>query len=208
VTAHRFHGDERRFEVMADFVAVRFPQARTAADVAGGQGMLARILRKRHNIDCDVVDPRGWVLRGVPARAEDYRAEMASYYDVVIGLHPDNALREVVNSAQVRPVVVVPCCNFWSTTTKLGRDQLLDAIEKHQAAYGTSERVILDFSGPHNRALVLRPASSASRRAHRADSAGASRAGMPTPPRTGFQVEVATTGRRGRAGPRPPAGSE
>jgi hypothetical protein len=159
--AHRFHGDERRFEVTADFVAARFPQARSAADVAGGQGMLARILRKRHNIDCDVVDPRGWVLRGVPSRAEAYRADMAGYYDVVIGLHPDNALREVANSARVRPVVVVPCCNFWSEHTRLGREQLLDAIEKHHARYGTSERVILNFRGPHNRALVLLPGSSA-----------------------------------------------
>jgi hypothetical protein len=46
VAAHRFHGDERRFEVTADFIAARFPQARTAADVAGGEGMLARRLRK------------------------------------------------------------------------------------------------------------------------------------------------------------------
>jgi hypothetical protein len=160
MTTHRFHGDERRFEATADFVAARFPRARSAADVAGGQGMLARILRKRHNIDCDVVDPRGWVLRGVSCRAEDYRAEMASYYDVVIGLHPDNALREVVSSAQVRPVVVVPCCNFWSRGTRLGREQLLDAIERHHARYGTSERVMLNFRGPHNRALVLLPASS------------------------------------------------
>jgi hypothetical protein len=161
VTTHRFHGDERRFEVVADFVAARFPQARSAADVAGGQGMLARILRKRHNIDCDVVDPRGWVLRGVSSRAEAYRADMASYYDIVIGLHPDDALPEVVNSAQVRPVVVVPCCNFWSPASKLGRDPLLAAIEKHHAGYGTTDRVILNFRGPHNRALVLWPATSA-----------------------------------------------
>ena len=159
MTTHRFHGDERRFEVTADFVAARFPQAQTAADVAGGQGMLARILRKRHNIQCDVVDPRGWVLRGVSSRAEEYRVDMACYYDAIIGLHPDEALREVVNSAQVRPVVVVPCCNFWSRATKLGRDELLAAIEEHHAAYGASERVILDFKGPHNRAVVLLPAS-------------------------------------------------
>ncbi|MGH3301809.1 MAG: hypothetical protein ACRDOK_09025 [Streptosporangiaceae bacterium] len=157
MATHRFHGDERRFEVTADFVAARFPQAQTAADVAGGQGMAARLLRKRHNIECDVVDPRGWVLRGVSSRAEEYRADMASYYDVVIGLHPDEALRDVVHSAQLRPVVVVPCCNFWSRSVKLGRDELLDAIEKHHAAYGTSERVILDFRGPKNRALVLLP---------------------------------------------------
>ncbi len=83
---------------------------------------------------------------------------MADYYDVIIGLHPDDALREVVNSARVRPVVVVPCCNFWLRDTRLCRDELLDAIERYHAAHGTSERVILGFRGPHNRALVLQPA--------------------------------------------------
>ena len=163
MATHQFHGDERRFDVTADFIAAQFPQVQTAADVAGGQGMLARRLRKRHNIDCDVVDPRGWVLRGVPSRVEEYRADMAGYYDVIIGLHPDDALREVVNSARVRPVVVVPCCNFWLRDTKLGRDELLDAIENHHAAYGTCERAVLGFRGPHNRALVLRPAAAAIR---------------------------------------------
>jgi len=84
---------------------------------------------------------------------------MADYYDVIIGLHPDDALREVVNSARVRSVVVVPCCNFWLRDTKLGQDELLDAIEKYHAAHGVSERVVLDFRGPHNRALVLQPAA-------------------------------------------------
>jgi hypothetical protein len=40
---------------------------------------------------------------------------------------------------------------------KLGQDELLAAVEHHHAAYGASERVILDFKGPHNRALVLLP---------------------------------------------------
>ena len=181
MATHRFHGDDRRFEVTADFVAARFPQARSAADVAGGQGMLARLLRKRHNVDCDVVDPRGWVLRGVSSRTEEYRADMASYYDVIIGLHPDDALREVVNSAQVRPVVVVPCCNFWRQDIKLGRDELLDAIEKHHAGYGTSERALLAFRGPHNRALVLLPRLAAVEdRNRRASQRGPQEAGNPS----------------------------
>jgi hypothetical protein len=57
----------------------------------------------------------------------------------------------------------VPCCNFWLRDTKLGRDELLGAIEKHHAAYGTCERALLDFRGPHNRVLVLRPARMVSR---------------------------------------------
>ncbi len=152
---HRFHGDPQRFDAVADFVAARFPNARTAVDVAGGQGMLARRLSKHHNIDCDVVDPRGWALRGVNARAEEYRADMAAYYDVVVGLHPDEALREVVASATHRPVVVVPCCNFWSADTKLGRDELVDAIAAHHRTIGDAEVVHFDFRGPKNVGLVL-----------------------------------------------------
>jgi hypothetical protein len=157
VAAHRFHGDARRFEVVADAVASRFPAARTAADVAGGQGMLARLLTKRHNIACDVIDPRGWVLRGVAARTEEYRAEMAPFYDVIVGLHPDEALREVVASAAVRPVVVVPCCNFWDGSLRLGRDALVAAIAASHP--GAVEPLTFEFRGPKNVGLVLLPPS-------------------------------------------------
>lgn len=158
MSRHRFHGDPRRFEIVAAFVASTFPDVSYAADVAGGQGMLARILRKRYGIECDVVDPRGWTLKGVPSRPEHYRAEMADYYDLVIGLHPDAALREVVLSAADTPVLVVPCCNFWSRAEKLGRDELIRAIAGHQTSLGGAARhVVLEFAGPQNHALVLTP---------------------------------------------------
>ena len=64
MTRHRFHGDPARFEVVGRFIADRFPDARYVADVAGGQGMLTRILRKRFGFEAEVIDPRGWALRG------------------------------------------------------------------------------------------------------------------------------------------------
>jgi hypothetical protein len=109
-TRHRFHGDPARFEVVARFIADRFPDARYIADVAGGQGMLTRILRKRYGFEAEVIDPRGWTLTGVPARAELYTPAMADYYHLVVGLHPDQALRDVVESAGKVAVLVVPCC--------------------------------------------------------------------------------------------------
>jgi hypothetical protein len=60
MTRHRFQGDPARFEVVARFIADRFPDARYIADVAGGQGMLTRILRKRFGFEAEVIDPRGW----------------------------------------------------------------------------------------------------------------------------------------------------
>ena len=158
VRGHRFHGDARRFVAVAELVSDRFPEARYVADVAGGQGLLARMLIKRHNLECDVVDPRGWVLKGVPSRAETFLASMAPYYDLIVGLHPDEAIREVVDAALVRPVILVPCCNFWDRTRKLGRDALIADITAHHARLGgLVEPRRLVFTGPYNQALVLTP---------------------------------------------------
>lgn len=152
---HRFHGDPQRFEVMADFVAERYPGLRYVADVAGGQGMLTRLLAKR-GFDAEVVDPRGNCLTGVRNRPSEYTADMADYYDLIVGLHPDQALRPVVESARLRPVVVVPCCNFWDTGAKLGRDALLDALVEYAAVHRlAAQRVTLGFRGPQNLALCL-----------------------------------------------------
>jgi len=162
MTRHRFHGDPARFEVAARFIADRFPQARYVADVAGGQGMLTRVLRKRFGFEAEVIDPRGWALKGVPARPELYIPAMADYYDLVVGLHPDQALRSVVESAGRVAVLVVPCCNFWTSERRLGRDELLGEISRfHRSLGGSSEPVTLEFSGPANHGLILTPPSAA-----------------------------------------------
>ncbi len=149
MSRHRCHGDPARFEVVAEFIAERFPHARYVADVGGGQGMLTRLLRKRLGLDAEVIDPRGWTLKGVPARVENFDASMAEYYDLVVGLHPDEALRSVVESAAKSAVLVIPCCNFWSHESRLGRDQLIEQISRfHNQRGGKSERVVLDFRGP------------------------------------------------------------
>jgi hypothetical protein len=155
---HRFHGDTTRFDIVAEFVSQRYGRSITyIADVAGGQGMLARILNKRYNYQCEVVDPRGWVLKGVPNRQEAFDPAMASYYDLVVGLHPDEAMRAVAEAALVRPTVMIPCCNFWSEE-KLGRDALLEAVERYYRQHRVRfERVTFGFKGPKNIGLVSEP---------------------------------------------------
>ena len=173
MSRHRCHGDPARFEVVAEFIAERFPHARYVADVGGGQGMLTRILRKRLGLDAEVIDPRGWTLKGVPARVETFDASMAEYYDLVVGLHPDEALRSVVESAAKSSVLVVPCCNFWSQETKLGRNQLIEQIsEFHTSRGGKSERVVLDFRGPKNHGLILLPSPLTGTRERRVHEGG------------------------------------
>ena len=155
---HRFHGDPGRFEVVASFVQKRFgTTVRYLADVAGGQGMLCRLLRKKYNYDCEVVDPRGWTLQGVPGRSVDFEPSMADYYDLIISLHADEATRPVAQAALLRPVLLVPCCNFWSEE-KLGRDELVEAIEDYYRQHQvTFERVTLPFKGPKNIGIVSEP---------------------------------------------------
>jgi ABC-type uncharacterized transport system permease subunit len=135
-------------------------------DGAGGWQVARRIqipiLRKRFGFEAEVIDPPGWALKGVPVRAELYTPAMADYYDLVVGLHPDQALRSVVESADKAAVLVVPCCNFWTRDRRLGRDELIEQISAfHQLIGGASERVTLAFSGPANHGLVLTPGSKA-----------------------------------------------
>lgn len=159
---HKFHGDPARFDAVALFIAQNYTgKVKRIADVAGGQGMLCRILSKKYNFECEVVDPRGFTLVGVEGRKEEYKADMADYYDLIVGLHPDEALKEVVYSAQIRPVILIPCCNFWSKDETLGRDALLAKIEEFYKENGIAyKRVIFDFEGPKNIGLVSEPPNS------------------------------------------------
>lgn len=158
MSRHRFHGDLERFAVLADFVADRYWRTIAfIADVAGGQGMLTRILTKKYNYDCEVVDPRAHVLKGVKSQEREFDAELALYYDLIIGLHPDEATRAVAEAALVRPTILVPCCNFWSEE-KLGQEELLQAIETYYREQGVAfERVTFPFQGPKNIGLVSEP---------------------------------------------------
>ena len=155
---HRVHGAPGRFEAVAAFICDRYgPEVRYVADVAGGQGMLTRLLRKKYNLEAEVVDPRGHTLKGVPGRAAYFDADDAAYYDLVVGLHPDQATRAVAEAALVRPAILIPCCNFWSDE-RLGQEELLAAIEAMYAERGvTWERVTFEFRGPKNTGLVSTP---------------------------------------------------
>lgn len=161
IKKNRFHGDTKRFEAVAEFIACRYGKdIKYIADVAGGQGMLSRILHKKYNYHIEVIDPRRYQLIGVPSRAMPYTSDMADYYDLIIGLHPDEATREIAKSAIRRPVVLIPCCNFWIQGEKLGSLALVEAIEQFYTEQQIPfERVIFDFEGPKNIGLISAPPS-------------------------------------------------
>jgi len=152
----RCHGDAGRFEEVAGFIYERFGgSVQYIADVAGGQGALTRLLNKKHNYQSEVIDPRGYALKGVPHRTDAYSPAMASYYDLIVGLHPDEATRAVAESAFVRPVLVVPCCNFWDPTQKLGAAALVDAVAGYFTDNGIAYEIVqFKFKGPKNVGLL------------------------------------------------------
>lgn len=153
---HKFHGDPDRFQVLADYIAENFKgHIQTIADVAGGQGMLTRILNKKYNFSSEVIDTREYVLVGVPHRREEYVSGMADYYDLIVGLHPDQATKAVAESALVKPTILIPCCNFWDKSKKLGRDALVEEISKfYKQNCVKFQKVIFGFEGPKNVGLV------------------------------------------------------
>jgi hypothetical protein len=161
---HRFQGAPERFRAVADFIAARYGRSvRTIADVAGGQGMLARILAKRYGYTAEVFDPRPIVLRGVAHRAVPFDPADAPYYDLIVGLHPDQATRAVAVAARARPAVLIPCCNCWAPE-HLGQEALLRAIEADYDRHGVAhERVRFAFAGPKHVGLVSRPSGAAGR---------------------------------------------
>jgi hypothetical protein len=155
---HRFHGDPERFSILADFINDRFGRdIQYVADVAGGRGMLSRILSKRFNYESEVVDPRGYALKGVETRQSEFDSSFADYYDLIVGLHPDEETRCVAEGALVRPAIMIPCCNFWAEE-KLGSKELVSSIESYYEDHGVNyERVVLPFKGPKNVAIVSTP---------------------------------------------------
>lgn len=155
---HKFKGAPHRFDVLTMFIGEYFGNSIDyIADVAGGQGVLSKQLTKTYNYHAEVIDPRGWRIKGVEGREEEFDPALASYYDLIVGLHPDEATRPIAEAAKVRPTLIIPCCNFWSEE-KLGRDELVEAIEEYYSIHRIKfERITFPFRGPKNIGLLSFP---------------------------------------------------
>ncbi|MBN1468101.1 MAG: hypothetical protein JW924_05195 [Fusobacteriaceae bacterium] len=152
----RCHGSEERFEELAKFIHDKYGNSiKYIADVAGGQGLLSRILSKKYNYESEVIDPRGYVLKGVQNVQSEYLSEMASYYDLIVGLHPDEATKEVVYSSFMKPTIIIPCCNFWDLENKLGSKAMIISISKYLKKNNINYEVYtFSFKGPKNIGII------------------------------------------------------
>ncbi|MFO0596787.1 MAG: hypothetical protein U0228_15850 [Myxococcaceae bacterium] len=103
--------DKRRFDLFAELIRSRFPDARRIFDVAGGQGKLNDALVRR---GCEVTtfDRRHKHLP-VTFAERDFTLDEPCTADAVVGMHPDGATRVIVEYAAKHKVAfaIVPCCS-------------------------------------------------------------------------------------------------
>ena len=133
-------GDNNRFTVFANFIAANFHPCRVA-DVAGGSGCLSLELAKR-GFECVIIDPRSKRKRearqsGLQPRRlrKQFTADMAVDFDLIVGLHPDEATEEICKAAHVCPVVLVPCCNHWRPGAGEAVDLARQYFRKHRIPF-------------------------------------------------------------------------
>jgi len=116
-------GDVRRFDLMASFVFRNFPKTARIADVAGGKGYLQMALRQRGFQHVHTFDKRKG-RRDRPTMRYSYRFfddRVAEPFDLIVGMHPDQATDVIIQEAHKRkvPFVICPCCimpkaySFW-----------------------------------------------------------------------------------------------
>lgn len=112
-------GDRRRFDVFARFIARQVPTRRRAelrvADVAAGKGALSFALREHgfRRITPFEPDPRrGGQVRRLGIRAQFFTAEHAQDFDLIVGMHPDEATDCILDGAAAvgAMAIICPCC--------------------------------------------------------------------------------------------------
>ncbi|MFA5049163.1 MAG: hypothetical protein WC516_09125 [Patescibacteria group bacterium] len=107
-------GDTNRFRKFADLIAYHFPNKEfRIADVASGKGNLQHELRQRKYVNVISWDKIKRNIKGRNIYKYGYFSHTCKEkYDLVIGLHPDEATDHIILYCVKNnvPFVVCPCC--------------------------------------------------------------------------------------------------
>lgn len=109
-------GDSRRFDLFAKVVANNFPPEKFSrvADVAGGAGYLGIALKERGYGKVILFDKRKKHVRakGIDFRYQYFGPSVKDPFDILVGMHPDEATDVIIVEAARRkiPFAVCPCC--------------------------------------------------------------------------------------------------
>ena len=147
-------GDSHRFRILADLISRNFKPCKVA-DVAGGGGMLSFMLAQK-GFDCTVIDPRKTDLpkeyrlktrrgqKGFTRQRKLFSCNDIDEYDLIVGLHPDEATKEICLSAKKKPCIIVPCCNHWNGTKGDMVRVVKNFFERNNVRY---RAIVLPFHG-------------------------------------------------------------
>ena len=109
-------GDRNRFSAFADLIARNFAadRYRIIADIAGGKGELQCCLRQKGFADVITFDNRNARrrLKNITYQKKLFNRNIEMEFDLLIGLHPDEATDVIISEAAKRkiPFIVCPCC--------------------------------------------------------------------------------------------------
>jgi hypothetical protein len=107
-------GDSRRFDMFAKLVKRNFNprQYKFIADIAGGQGYLQLALKENGFENVLTFDVRRNRLRKLNYRTRFFDESIRDEFDLIVGMHPDEATDVIIAEAAKRkiPFVICPCC--------------------------------------------------------------------------------------------------
>ncbi|RKG92562.1 hypothetical protein [Corallococcus terminator] len=143
--------DKRRFDLFADLLVTRFPQATRVYDVAGGMGKLNEALTQRGRT-VTTFDLRHKHLP-VQYAQRPFTLEEPCEAELVVGMHPDGATRIIIEYAARHGLgfAVVPCCSdngmpykpWMRHLAEVARDAGLTAVEEVALPMDGRARVLL-----------------------------------------------------------------
>lgn len=141
-------GDSNRFLVFAKFIARNYKPCKVA-DVAGGIGLVSHYLNEI-GFHSTVIDPRKikpsnqyplshYQFSQIPRIRSLFSENMEEDYDLIVGLHPDEATEVIIQSAIHKHIAVVPCCHFWNGIESHGSPDMKTTIcrflQRHNLHY-------------------------------------------------------------------------
>lgn len=108
-------GDSRRFDLFAKLISKQFPNKNIRiADVAGGKGYLSLALKEQGYKNVEIFEPkkRKEQVKKVKRTYRMFKEDLAKGFDLIVGMHPDEATDVIINAAGKNsiPFAVCPCC--------------------------------------------------------------------------------------------------
>jgi len=131
-------GDTKRFRLLADFIQRNYPHKKTILDVAGGKdNYLAQELRK-NGYEVKSIDPKSKDIRDLFTLELLRELEESERFDLIVGLHPDGATKDICKAASTHDIVIVPCCNMWTTKEQDIYSLIENYLRSNKIPYSTT----------------------------------------------------------------------